>query len=349
MSTEPLQELELIAAESAAAVRATRTPLELDQQRILWLGRKSRLMGLMKLMGELPPEQKPRFGKRINEVRAAIENALEERRAALNSQPKATGVDISLPGLQPPVGGLHPITQTMHAITAIFVQMGFEIADGPEIEFEYYNFDGLNIPSDHPARDAMDTFFVDYASPQPEKGQLLLRTHTSPVQIRVMEQRKPPIKIIVPGRVYRRDALDPTHSYMFHQVEGLLVAETISFAHLKGVLDQFLKTLFGAQTRTRFRPHFFPFTEPSAEVDIAAGFDAAGASAALARKRWLEIMGCGMVHPNVLRNVGYNPQKVQGFAFGMGVERIAMLKYGVSDIRQFYENDLRFLNQFRTP
>ncbi|MBI2174032.1 MAG: phenylalanine--tRNA ligase subunit alpha [Candidatus Omnitrophica bacterium] len=224
--------------------------------------------------------------------------------------------------------------------------MGFEIAEGPEAEFEYYNFDALNIPKDHPSRESFDTFFLDVATPNPKKGKLLLRSHTSPVQIRIMERRKPPLQILVPGRVYRPDPLDHSHSFMFHQVEGLMVDDATSFADLKGVLEQFLKGFFGPKTKTRFRPHFFPFTEPSAEVDIAcASCEGAGCSTC-GRKGWLEIMGCGMVHPNVLRACAYDPCRFQGFAFGMGVERIAMLKYGVKDIRLFFENDVRFLEQF---
>jgi phenylalanyl-tRNA synthetase alpha chain len=224
--------------------------------------------------------------------------------------------------------------------------MGFEIVEGPELEFEYYNFDALNIPRDHPSRESFDTFFVNIASPAPKKGKLLLRSHTSPVQIRVMEQRKPPLRIVVPGKVYRPDALDPSHSFMFHQVEGLMVDDRTSFADLKGVLEQFLKALFGPEATVRFRPHFFPFTEPSAEVDLACASCGGRGCSTCGRKGWLEIMGCGMVHPNVLKAVGYDPRRIQGFAFGMGVERIAMLRYGITDIRLFFDNDLRFLEQF---
>jgi phenylalanyl-tRNA synthetase alpha chain len=224
--------------------------------------------------------------------------------------------------------------------------MGFEVVEGPEMEFERYNFDSLNIPRDHPSRDSFDTFFVDAPSPEPKKGRLLLRSHTSPVQVRVMERRKPPLRIVVPGKVYRPDPLDPSHSFMFHQIEGLMVDDRTSFADLKGVLEQFVKTLFGASTKTRFRPHFFPFTEPSAEVDIACTSCSGKGCSTCGRKGWLEIMGCGMVHPNVFKAVGYDARTVQGFAFGMGIERIAMLRHGIADIRLFFENDLRFLEQF---
>ena len=224
--------------------------------------------------------------------------------------------------------------------------MGFEVAEGPEAEFEYYNFDALNIPRDHPSRESFDTFFLDAPSPEPSKGRLVLRSHTSPVQVRVMERRRPPLRIVVPGLVYRPDPLDPSHSFMFHQVEGLMVDARTSFADLKGMLEQFLRALFGAETVMRFRPHFFPFTEPSAEVDIACASCRGRGCSTCGRKGWLEIMGCGMVHPRVFKAVGYDPTVVQGFAFGLGVERIAMLKHGINDIRLFFENDLRFLEQF---
>jgi phenylalanyl-tRNA synthetase alpha chain len=224
--------------------------------------------------------------------------------------------------------------------------MGFEVVEGPELELERYNFDALNIPRDHPSREAFDTFFVEAPSPEPKKGRLLLRSHTSPVQIRVMERRKPPLRIVVPGKVFRPDPLDPSHSFMFHQVEGLMVDDRTSFADLKGILEHVLKALFGAQTKARFRPHYFPFTEPSAEVDIACASCRGAGCSTCGKKGWLEIMGCGMVHPNVFKAVGYDPRRVQGFAFGMGVERIAMLQHGIADIRLFFENDLRFLQQF---
>jgi phenylalanyl-tRNA synthetase alpha chain len=226
--------------------------------------------------------------------------------------------------------------------------MGFEVAEGPEMELEYYNFDALNIPKEHPSRESFDTFFVDLPSPDASKGRPLLRSHTSPVQIRMMERRKPPLRIVVPGRVYRPDALDPSHSFMFHQVEGLMVDGRTTFADLKGVLDRFVKGFFGPDAVTRFRPHFFPFTEPSAEVDIACASCRGRGCPTCGRKGWLEIMGCGMVHPNVFKAVGYDAKAVQGFAFGMGVERIAMLRHGITDIRLFFENDLRFLRQFPT-
>ena len=343
---DPLQELEQIAEMAASAVRQADSVKSLEEQRVAWLGRKSRLTELMKLIPELAADQRAEFGKRMNRVKVSLEAALAERRQALAAvQPRPT-LDVTLPGAAIPQGRPHPITQTVSSILSIFIPMGFEVVEGPELELEHYNFDALNIPRDHPSRESFDTFFVDLPSPDSKKGRMLLRSHTSPVQVRVMEQRKPPLRMVVPGTVYRPDPLDPSHSFMFHQVEGLMVDDRTSFANLKGVLDHFLKTLFGAKTRTRFRPHFFPFTEPSAEVDIACASCGGEGCSTCGKKGWLEIMGCGMVHPNVFKAVGYDPRAVQGFAFGMGVERIAMLKHGITDIRLFFENDLRFLEQF---
>ena len=346
MAVDPLQELERLAETAATAVRQADSLKSLEEQRIAWLGRKSRLTELMKLIPELSAERRAEFGKRINQVKAQLESELATRRAALAVSQTRPAIDVTLPGAAIPQGRLHPITQTVSSILSIFLPMGFEIVEGPELEFERYNFDALNIPPDHPSRESFDTFLVDLPSPDPKKGRLLLRSHTSPVQVRVMERRKPPLRIVVPGKVYRPDPLDPSHSFMFHQVEGLMVDDRTSFADLKGVLEQFLKALFGTQTRTRFRPHFFPFTEPSAEVDIACASCQGTGCSTCGKKGWLEIMGCGMVHPNVFKAVGYDPRAVQGFAFGLGVERIAMLKYGITDIRLFFENDLRFLEQF---
>ena len=343
---DPLESLDQLACEAAATIQQAQSLAALEEQRISWLGRKSRLTDLMKRITQLPPERRGPFGKRMNEVKASIEAQLSARKTALETAPSAVTIDVTLPGYATPLGRLHPITQTIRSILAVFEPIGFEIIEGPEVEFERYNFDALNIPRDHPSRESFDTFFVDAPSPDPSKGRLLLRSHTSPVQVRVMERRQPPLRIIVPGKVYRPDPLDPSHSFMFHQVEGLMVDDRISFADLKGVLDHFLKALFGPDTATRFRPHFFPFTEPSAEVDIACTSCRGAGCSACGRKGWLEIMGCGMVHPNVFKAVGYDPGRVQGFAFGMGVERIAMLRHGIADIRLFFENDLRFLAQF---
>ena len=316
-----------------------------EQLRITYLGRKSPLSGFLRQLGALPAEHRAEIGKALNLVKAALEFRLAAVQAAAHVS-AGPAADVTLPGLRPPLGQLHPITQMIHAILDCFVPMGFEIAEGPEVEFEWNNFDALNIPADHPSRESFDTFFVDAKPAKADKGRLVLRSHTSPVQIRVMQQRRPPLRIIVPGRVYRPDPLDASHSFMFHQVEGLMVDDHTSFADLKGVLTQFLRQLFGASTKMRFRPHYFPFTEPSAEVDIACASCAGQGCQTCGRKGWLEVMGCGMVHPNVFKAVGYDSARVQGFAFGMGVERLAMLKHGIRDIRLFFENDQRFLEQF---
>ena len=328
------------------AVTQARSLEELERVRVAFLGRKSDVSAAMKSLKQLSPTERAQVGKRANDTKAAIEARLAQRRTQVSAAVTAASLDVTLPGHAIPQGRLHPITQTISSILSIFTPMGFEVVEGPELELEYYNFDALNIPRDHPSRESFDTFFVDLPSPEPSKGRLLLRSHTSPVQIRVMEQRRPPLRIVVPGKVYRPDPLDPSHSFMFHQVEGLMVDDRTSFADLKGVLEQCLKALFGAKTKTRFRPHFFPFTEPSAEVDIACTSCHGTGCPTCGRKGWLEIMGCGMVHPHVFKAVGYDPRAVQGFAFGLGVERIAMLKHGITDIRLFFENDLRFLGQF---
>jgi phenylalanyl-tRNA synthetase alpha chain len=339
-------ELQRLAETATPRIRSAGTFEALERERVSWLGRKSRLMELSKQAGQLAGDDKVAFWKRFNEIRAQLEAALAERKAALASARSRAAVDVTLPGAAVPQGRLHPVTRAISDILAMFVPMGFEVVEGPELELEYYNFDALNIPREHPSRESFDTFFVDLPSPDPKKGRLLLRSHTSPVQVRVLERRKPPLRIVVPGTVFRPDPLDPSHSFMFHQVEGLAVDGRTSFADLKGVIDHFLKALFGPQTVTRFRPHFFPFTEPSAEVDIACASCGGKGCPTCGRKGWLEIMGCGMVHPNVLKAAGHDPRSAQGFAFGMGVERIAMLKHGITDIRLFFENDLRFLEQF---
>ena len=342
-----LRELDWLQREGEASITQADGVQALEPVRVKYLGRKSRLADIMKLLGTIGSDQRTLVGKRANAFKAFIEAQLQERQCWLLAAPRAqVTLDVTLPGLAIPQGRLHPITQTIHTILEAFVPMGFEIIEGPELEYEWYNFDALNIPKEHPSRESFDTFFVDLPSPQPKKGKLVLRSHTSPVQLRVMERRKPPLRIVVPGRVYRPDPLDPSHSFMFHQVEGLMVDDRTSFADRKGVLQQFLQGLFGTETKTRFRPHFFPFTEPSAEVDIACASCGGSGCSTCGRKGWLEIMGCGMVHPNVFKAAGYDSNRVQGFAFGMGVERIAMLKYGITDIRLFFENDLRFLEQF---
>jgi phenylalanyl-tRNA synthetase alpha chain len=347
MSVEELAaQLEALASESTRVITSAASVAELEAARVKYLGSKSQVAAILKSLPTWPTEQRGTVGKLANEFKRRCEAALATRRQTLAERPSGEAIDVTLPGAAIPQGRLHPITQTINSILSIFVPMGFEIIEGPELEFEFYNFDALNIPRDHPSRESFDTFFVDLPSPEPSKGRLLLRSHTSPVQLRVMERRQPPLRIVVPGAVYRPDPLDSSHSFMFHQVEGLMVDDRTSFADLKGVLEHFVKVLFGERTKARFRPHFFPFTEPSAEVDIACTACEGKGCSTCGRKGWLEIMGCGMVHPNVFKAAGYDPQRVQGFAFGMGVERIAMLRYGIADIRLFFENDLRFLEQY---
>ncbi len=332
--------------ESAQAIGAAQDVAQLETARVKFLGSKSEVQAALKQLGQLPPEQRGVVGKRANDFKRVLEARVADRWQTLSAAPRSAALDVTLPGIAPAVGRLHPLTQTLQTLLGCFVPMGFEIVEGPELEYEWYNFDALNIPAEHPSRESFDTFFVDAPSPDPKKGKLLLRSHTSPVQIRVMQSRKPPLRIVVPGKVFRPDPLDASHSFMFHQVEGLMVDDRTSFADLKGMLAQLLGQLFGPSTKVRFRPHFFPFTEPSAEVDIACASCKGKGCATCGRKGWLEIMGCGMVHPQVFKAVGYDAAKVQGFAFGMGVERIAMLKYGIKDIRLFFDNDLRFLGQF---
>lgn len=317
--------------QALAAVATANTLQELDQVRVQYLGKKGPLTALRKGLGQLSAEQRPAAGARINEVIEQVAEQINQRRqaletAALAATLAAESVDVTLPGRGQPLGGLHPVTKTLQRIEDFFAGIGYSVAEGPEIEDDYHNFEALNIPSHHPARAMHDTFYFN--------ANTLLRTHTSGVQIRTMETQQPPIRIICPGRVYRCD-YDQTHSPMFHQVEGLLVDKDISFADLKGTLQQFLREFFEEDVRVRFRPSYFPFTEPSIEVDIDRGDG-----------KWLEVLGCGMVHPKVFAMSGIDPEVYSGFAFGMGVERLAMLRYGVNDLRLFFENDLRFLSQF---
>lgn len=327
-----MRNLDVISAEAEAALIAIEDLAELENVKAKYLGKSGELTEHMKGLGKLSPEDKPRVGQEINAVKVRIETVLNAQRQAiaqrkLAAQLAAEALDVTLPGRGGDLGGYHPVTRTLNRITELFHSMGFEVADGPEIETDYHNFTALNLPDDHPARDMHDTFYVE--------GGSLLRTHTSPIQIRYMENHQPPIKIVAPGRVYRVDS-DATHSPMFHQMEGLWVDEGISFANLKGIVAEFLRQFFEKEDlQVRFRPSFFPFTEPSAEIDM------------LGERGWLEIGGCGMVHPNVLRNVGIDPERYTGLAFGFGLDRFTMLRYGVTDLRQFFENDLRFLRQFR--
>ncbi len=312
--------------------------------RVEFLGKKGKITGLLKKLKDLPPEEKPAAGKLINELKRWAQNLVEEKleKVKLEAQEAAfrrERVDITLPGRAPDLGAYHPVATVMNEIIDVFVRMGFEVAEGPDIEDDYHNFQALNIPPEHPARDMQDTFYVD-------RENYLLRTHTSPVQIRVMEQQRPPIHIIAPGKVYRRDA-DLTHTPMFHQVEGLLVDRDVTFSDLKGTLSLFARKIFGPETRVRFRPSFFPFTEPSVEMDIQCVICGGEGCRVCKYTGWLEILGAGMVDPEVFKYVDIDPEKYTGFAFGMGVERIAMLKYGIDDIRLLFENNLRFLSQFK--
>jgi len=316
---------------------------ELEVVRVKYLGRKGILAELTGLIGTLATEERGTFGKEVNALKIRLLDLINEKEKTLKIQgsvPKKNILDIGLPGIAQELGNNHPIVQIIDEICGIFSRMGFSVVEGPEIETEYNNFTGLNIPLDHPSRDAFDTFYLK------NYPKLLLRSHTSPVQVRAMKTHKPPLAIVVPGRVYRPDAVDASHLFMFHQIEGFLVDENIKFSDLKGILGLFAKSVFGQDIKMRFRPHFFPFTEPSAEVDISCIICKGKGCSVCGRKGWLEILGSGMIHPNVFKHVGYNPNKYTGFAFGMGVERIAMLKYGINDIRLFFENDLRFLKQF---
>lgn len=325
------------------AVKATHDIRELGNLKITYLGKKGKLTNLMKQVSEFPVEQRPRVGQAVNQAKKSLEQAIAQRRETLeqaesNSLLEAEKIDVTMPGRTEKPGCLHPITRTLERIQALFWSLGFEIHQGPEIESDFYNFEALNIPHDHPARDMHDTFYFPDGR--------LLRTHMSPVQIHVMETQSPPISLIAPGRVYRKDS-DLTHTPMFHQVEGLMVDKGIHFGHLKGILNQFLRNFFESEKlNTRFRPSFFPFTEPSAEVDISC-FSCRGRGCRIcSHSGWLEVLGCGMVHPNVFGKVGISTEIFTGFAFGMGVERLSMLRYGVDDLRLFFENDLRFLQQF---
>ena len=336
------EELKQIETEALAELKTVEDLSDLESLRIKYFGRKGLLSTVMRGMGKLSKAERPVIGKLANEVRTSLTEAFDGVEGTLNQQARegqlaAEAVDITLPGRLPQLGKKHPVTQTFDRIQEIFRGMGFQIAEGPEVEHEYYNFDALNTPAEHPARDAHDTFYIT--------DSLLLRTHTSPVQIRYMEKQKPPIRIIVPGRVYRCDS-DASHTPMFHQVEGLLVAEQVTFSELKGVLYAFVQQMFGEGTRTRFRPHFFPFTEPSAEVDISCTTCHGGGCRLCSGTGWLEILGAGSVHPNVFRYVNYDPEQFTGFAFGMGVDRIATLKYGIPDLRLMFDNDMRFAQQF---
>ena len=316
---------------------------ELEEVRVKFLGKKGELTAVLRGMGALSPEERPVIGQLANTIRESIENAIETRKAELSkkereSKLESEKIDVTLPGKKQNVAKRHPLSTVLNEITDMFIGMGFTVVEGPDIETDYYNFEALNIPKDHPARDTQDTFYIT--------ENILLRTQTSPMQVRVMEKQKPPIKIISPGRVFRSDAVDATHSPVFHQIEGLVVDEGITMGDLKGTLEVFLKKVYGENVNVRFRPHHFPFTEPSAEVDVSC-FVCGGEGCSVCKgEGWIEILGCGMVHPKVLENCGIDSEKYSGFAFGMGLERLVMRRYGIDDLRLFFENDIRFLKQF---
>jgi len=336
-------DLEELVSNALAKIEATDSVLGLDQVRVTYLGKKGVITAQLKSLGQLPADQRPALGRAINVAKQRIQAQIKARKKALeqlaiNARLAAESIDVTLPGRGQRRGGLHPVTHTLQRIEVLFSQLGFQVEEGPEVEDDYHNFEALNIPAHHPARAMHDTFYFD--------DKTLLRTHTSPVQVRVMETARPPLRIIAPGRVYRCD-YDLTHSPMFHQVEGLLVDEDVAFSDLKGVIDQFLKAFFErTDLKTRFRPSYFPFTEPSAEVDILCVMCTGTGCRVCGHTGWLEIMGCGMVHPQVFNHVGIDNERFTGYAFGLGVERLAMLRYGVTDLRMFFENDLRFLRQF---
>jgi len=335
--------LDDILKEAQAAFAGIDHPVELEQAKARYLGKSGALTEQLKQLGKMPPEERREAGARINQAKDLLEQALKDRRVAiqerlLQAQLAQEALDVTLPGRGLSVGGLHPVTRTLQRIEALFRSIGFSVAEGPEIESDFYNFTALNIPENHPARAMHDTFYVD--------DQHVLRTHTSPVQVHYMQNHQPPLKIIAPGRVYRCDS-DVTHTPMFHQVEGLWVDEQVSFAELKGVLADFMQRFFERDDlKVRFRPSFFPFTEPSAEMDIGCVMCGGAGCRVCSHTGWLEVLGCGMVHPNVLGHVNVDSEKYLGFAFGLGVERLAMLRYGVNDLRLFFESDLRFLRQF---
>ncbi|MBA2410725.1 MAG: phenylalanine--tRNA ligase subunit alpha [Gammaproteobacteria bacterium] len=338
-----MQDLSTLVTQALRDVDACDQEQALDARRVQYLGKKGLLTERLKSLGNLPAEQRPAAGQAINAAKQQVQTAIAARKEALqasrlDARLRSEALDVTLPGRGQQPGGLHLVTLTLERIEALFAQIGFVVAEGPEVEDDYHNFEALNIPADHPARAMHDTFYFDDGS--------LLRTHTSPVQIRVMQSASPPLRIIAPGRVYRRDS-DLTHSPMFHQVEGLLVDENVAFSDLKGVLNQFLQTFFEQDAlSTRFRPSYFPFTEPSAEVDIQCVICAGRGCRVCGQSGWLEVMGCGMVHPHVFQHVSIDPERFTGYAFGLGVERMAMLRYRVNDLRLFFENDLRFLRQF---
>ena len=337
-----MENLEPLANQARSAIAAAQDGVTLEQLRVDYLGKKGQLTALLKGLSNLSPEDRPKAGALINVVKQELQELISERKTALDATAvkaklEQEAIDVTLPGRAKTIGGVHPVTQTNERMEDFFSAIGFDVVEGPEIEDDYHNFEALNIPAHHPARAMHDTFYVDEHT--------VLRTHTSPVQVRVMESQEPPLRIICPGRVYRCDS-DLTHTPMFHQVEGLLIDEHSSFSDLKGLIEDFLRVFFERDLEVRFRPSYFPFTEPSAEVDIQCVNCGGKGCRVCSQTGWLEVMGCGMVHPKVFEAAGIDTEKYSGFAFGMGVERLAMLRYGVNDLRLFFDNDLRFLEQF---
>ncbi|MDD5196443.1 MAG: phenylalanine--tRNA ligase subunit alpha [Candidatus Omnitrophota bacterium] len=336
-------DIKAVSAQIDADIQEINSLEALEQFRLKYLGRKGLVAELTSAIPGLPQEERARFGQEVNALKNKLLSLIAEKQKTLagsSGQAAQAAGDLGMPGISQSLGQLHPLTQVTDEICAIFNRMGFSIVEGPEIESEYNNFTGLNIPLEHPSREAFDTFYLKNYT------KMLLRSHTSPVQVRQMKEQKPPLAIVVPGRVYRPDAVDAAHSFMFHQIEGFMVDTGIKFSDLKGILEMFAQAVFGNDIKMRFRPHFFPFTEPSAEVDISCIICKGKGCSVCGRKGWLEILGSGMIHPNVFKHVGIDADKYTGFAFGLGIERIAMLKYGINDIRLFFENDLRFLRQF---
>lgn len=337
------EKLQKIKEEATKQILASEELTKLNEVRVAFLGKKGELTAVLKSMKDVLPEERPIVGQLVNETRAAIEDMLEETKkkleaAELNFRLKQEVIDVTLPAKKNRIGHRHPNTIALEEVERIFVGMGYEVVEGPEVEYDYYNFEALNIPADHPAKDEQDTFYIN--------NKILLRTQTSPVQVRTMESRPLPIRMIAPGRVFRSDEVDATHSPSFHQIEGMVIDKNITFADLKGTLAEFAKELFGKDTKVKFRPHHFPFTEPSAEVDVTC-FKCGGSGCRFCKgSGWIEILGCGMIHPKVLKMSGIDPEEYSGFAFGVGLERIALLKYEIDDMRLLYENDDRFLAQF---
>ncbi len=341
-----LEDLRTLAQEASSRLEDVNSPESLEEFRVAYLGRKGKVTRLFDSLKALGSEERRSFGQELNELKTDLESKFEAKRSSLLGRGASAdgSFDPTLPGILRVRGRVHPLIQTIREITGIFERLGFETVEGPEIENEFYNFTALNIPADHPSRDSFATFYTQEEVSR--ETPFLLRSQTSTVQIRVMQKRKPPLRIVAPGRVYRPDQVDASHSFMFHQIEGLMVDDKTTFSELKGILQFFIKQLFGPDTKIRFRPHYFPFTEPSAEVDVNCFLCQSKGCSVCGGKGWLEVLGAGSVDPHVFEQVGYDPKRVQGFAFGLGVERITMLRHGIPDIRMFFENDLRFLKQF---